>query len=293
MGLGPRITKLPCGQCIGCRLERSRQWAVRCMHEAQMHKHNAFITLTYHPDHLPPGGTLEHRDFQLFLKRLRKAITANLRQRPGRPAAAALAALQEKIGYYMCGEYGDEGRAHYHACLFGVDFLDKRPISKNAAGQQLYESPTLEALWGKGLTTTGAVTFQSAAYIARYVMKKITGDAAQKHYERLNIETGEIYQLKPEYNEMSRRPGIGSSWIKKYTADAYPHGKVVVNAVQTQAPRYYDKQFEKIDEQKYQQMKLTRQKEANTRAKDNTPKRLAAKEAVKQAAISKLKRNIK
>lgn len=263
------------------------------MHEAQMHEHNAFITLTYDDAHLPPNNSLEHRDFQLFLKRLRKAITANLRKGPGRPAPAALAALQEKISFYMCGEYGDDTRRpHYHACIFGVDFTDKIPISKNAAGQQLYQSDTLEKLWGKGLTTTGAVTFQSAAYIARYVMKKITGDAAQNHYERINLDTGEIIRLKPEYNHMSRRPGIGQNWLNKYTADVYPHGKVVVNSVQTQAPRYYDNRFKKENEQQYESMKLNRVKEARTRAKDNTPRRLAAKEQVKLAAIKHLKRNI-
>lgn len=289
-----RTLTLACGQCIGCRLERSRQWAVRCMHEAQLHEHNAFVTLTYDDAHLPGNGSLKHRDFQLFLKRLRKAIAAKVDGAPGRPAPAALAALQKRIAYYMCGEYGDEtNRPHYHACLFGVDFTDKKPISKNAAGQQLYESKTLEKLWEKGLTTTGAVTFQSAAYIARYVMKKITGQQAKKHYERINLNTGEIYEIEPEYNQMSRRPGIAANWLKKYTADVYPHGKVVVNAIQTQPPRYYDKLYEKMNPEEHDWMKYQRGTEQQTRAEDNTDERLKVKEKVKLAAISKLKRSIK
>jgi len=66
--------ELPCGQCIGCRLERSRQWAIRCVHEASMHENNCFITLTYAPEYLPPDGGLIKSDFQKFIKRLRKSI---------------------------------------------------------------------------------------------------------------------------------------------------------------------------------------------------------------------------
>src|SRR4051794_29862641 len=69
---------LPCGQCIGCRLERSRQWAIRCSHEAKLHEENCFITLTYAPEHLPPGGTLVVKDFQDFMKRLRFEFGAGI-----------------------------------------------------------------------------------------------------------------------------------------------------------------------------------------------------------------------
>jgi len=127
-------------------------------------------------------------------------------------------------------------------------------------------------------------------------MKKITGQAAKAHYERMNIETGEIYELKPEYNAMSRGGttgrGIAHAWINKYTPDVYPKGEVIVNAKKTQAPRYYDQIYKKMDEKKYEQMKLTRVKEARTRAKDNTPARLKTKEIVKTAAIKQLKRKI-
>lgn len=65
--------KLPCGRCIGCRLEYSRQWAVRLMHEAQLHTQNCFLTLTYRDADLPARGVLTKRHWQLFAKRLRKA----------------------------------------------------------------------------------------------------------------------------------------------------------------------------------------------------------------------------
>ena len=107
--------QLPCGQCIGCRLERSRQWAIRCMHEKSLYSLSSFLTLTYDDDHLPPNGTLVKRDFQLFMKRLRWEMGDGIR-------------------FFACGEYGDGNlRPHYHALLFNVDFPDKRKcgVGKN------------------------------------------------------------------------------------------------------------------------------------------------------------------
>ena len=107
-----RQLDLPCGQCVGCRLERSRQWAMRCLHEAKMHDRNCFVTLTYNNDNVPADRSLNYRDFQLFMKRLRFHFR-------GVP-----------IRFYMCGEYGEDfGRPHFHACLFGLDFPDKTRIS--------------------------------------------------------------------------------------------------------------------------------------------------------------------
>lgn len=157
--------KLPCGQCVGCRLERSRQWALRCMHESKLHDRNCFITLTYDEAHLPPDRGLHYRDFQLFMKRLRKRFGDNIR-------------------FYMCGEYGEKvGRPHFHACLFGHDFDDKKLWSTTPAKSKLYRSESLEELWPNGFSSVGDVTFESAAYVARYITKKITGEAAESHYK--------------------------------------------------------------------------------------------------------------
>lgn len=156
--------QVPCGQCVGCRLERSRQWAVRCVHESQLHKENCFITLTYASEHLPPDSSLHYRDFQLFMKRLRKKFTG------------------KKIRFYMCGEYGENfGRPHFHACLFGHNFDDLK-LWKTQNNIPLYRSKILEELWPFGHSSVGSVTFESAAYVARYIMKKVTGEAAELHY---------------------------------------------------------------------------------------------------------------
>lgn len=264
---------LPCGRCVGCRLERSRQWATRIIHEAKSHDHNSFVTLTYSPEHLPPGGSLNYSDFQRFIKRLRKHYGG------------------KKIRYYVAGEYGEElQRPHYHACLFGIDFSDDRVLWSRREFN-LYRSPTLEKLWPFGHSTIGQLNFETAAYTARYVMKKITGQKAEEHYRRADPETGEVYYLEPEFNKMSLKPGIGSSFIEKYMSDVYPHDYLVVNGVKVKPPRFYDKRFERVDPDAFDQIKADREYNASKNASDNTYARLSVKEAVVTAKLNQLKRN--
>lgn len=287
-----RQVELPCGQCIGCRLERSRQWAIRCMHEQQLHEHNAYVTLTYDDEHLPENGYLQHDDFIAFIKRLTRR--SRRQSRLHRPTADKTLLGKGTIRYYMCGEYGsaeNSRRPHFHACLFGIDFNDKREF-KQERGKTLYTSQVLTDTWGKGHATTGDVTFQSAAYIARYVMKKITGKQAKTHYEEIDLTTGELTYRTPEYNQMSRRPGIGKKWFEKYTSDVYPQGKTVVNGHLVNAPRYYDKLYEQLAPELFEETQWTRQKEGIAQAHDNTPERRKDKEVVKQAQIAFLKRTL-
>jgi hypothetical protein len=165
-----RAIEISCGQCIGCRLTRSRHWATRIVHEAQCHDENVFITLTYNPENLPPDCGLRKKDFQDFMKRLRKAFPNN------------------KIRYYHCGEYGDNtNRPHYHAILHGINFSDWCYLFDSPSGQPIYTSTTLEKIWSKGFVTIGEVTFESAAYVARYVVKKITGKGQDKIDERSGL----------------------------------------------------------------------------------------------------------
>lgn len=263
---------LPCGRCIGCRLERSRQWATRIIHEAKSNDFNSFVTLTYSAEHLPRRGSLDYSDFQRFMKRTRKHYG-------------------QKIRYYVCGEYGEQlERPHFHACLFGIDFSHDRVLWSNR-GFRLYRSPTLEKLWPFGYSTIGELNFETAAYTARYVMKKVTGDMAKSHYERIDPDTGEIYQLTPEFNKMSLKPGIGSKFIESYMGDVYPHDYLIVNGVKTKPPRYYDKKFEAHDPDAFDNLKADRQFNASIHAADNTYERLAVKEAVTTAKITQLKRN--
>lgn len=269
---------VPCGGCIGCRIDRSQMWATRVSHEAQLHEENCFITLTYRDRDLPRGGTLVKRHFQDFMRRLRRHFRGR------------------KIGFFHCGEYGEQlGRPHYHAILFNVDFPDKTPWKTSPDGSQLWTSPTLERLWGFGFTSLGACTFQSAAYCARYVLKKITGDAARRHYERVDPHTGEVHSLQPEYMTCSLKPAIGKGWIEAYKPDVYPDDFVVVDGVRRRVPRYYDKQLEVSAPGQLQDIKTKRIARASKRVvrENSTPDRLRVREEVTTARTQLLKRDIR
>jgi len=266
---------LPCGQCIGCRLERSRQWAMRCMHEAQLHEKNCFITLTYNDDHIPPDYSLNYRDFQLFMKRLRFRFP------------------RKKIRFYMAGEYGEKfDRPHFHACIFGLDFDDKTVFRKSPSGAILYRSETLEELWTFGYSSIGDVTFESAAYVARYIMKKINGNHAAEHYEHIDTSTGEVIHRKPEFNKMSLKPGVGAEWYKKYKSDVYPHDYVVVKGKQLRPPKYYDRLYKIDNPYEFDEVLYKRELNAKLHLVDQTPDRLAVQELVQTAALTTLKRKL-
>lgn len=266
--------QLPCGQCIGCRLEYSRQWAMRCVHEASLYEDNCFITLTYDNEHLPETGSLVKADFQKFMKRLRKMFPS------------------QTIRYYQCGEYGEQfGRPHYHACLFNFDFPDK-VFFKDAGGYPLFISSILEKLWPFGFSTIGAVTFETAAYTARYIMKKITGDEAKDHYERIDLTTGEVIDLQPEYTTMSRRPGIAHDWYDQFKDDVFPDDTVIMRGREMSPPRYYEKILEIEDPEEYKRIKEKRMLEISRHAENCTPERLAVREKVQKAKLGFLPRPV-
>ncbi|WNK13025.1 MAG: replication initiator protein [Microvirus sp.] len=228
---------LPCGQCAGCRLHKSQQWAMRCVHEAQTHRENCFITLTYSDEHLPLFGSLQKSDLTKFLKRLRHH--------------------RGPFRFYACGEYGDRTqRAHYHACIFGLDFPDKLQFRK-IGEHVLYVSEELNQIWGHGNTSIGSLTFETAAYTARYVMKKQTGKTA-KPYTHLDPETGELTTLTQPYAVMSLRKAIAKEWLEKYYADIYNKDYVVLRGKKMPAARYYDKLYDKINPEKLKQLKALR-----------------------------------
>jgi len=267
--------KLPCGQCVGCRLQRSREWAMRCMHESQLHAENCFITLTYNDENLPSDSSLHYSHFQKFMKRLRTHFSGR------------------KIRFYMAGEYGENfGRPHFHACIFGLDFLDKVPLRKSPSGSMLFRSATLESLWSFGYSSIGTVTFETAAYVARYIMKKVNGINQAEHYEHIDTATGEITYRTPEFNRMSLKPGVGADWYKQFKSDVYPHDYVVVKGQKLKPPRYYDKLFEKDNPFEFDEVLFNRQVSASVFSDDQTPERLAVREIVQKARLSRLKRSL-
>lgn len=275
-----RALKLPCGQCVGCRLERSRQWAMRCLHEASLYDRNVFITLTYSDEHVPEDWSLRYSDYQKFFKRLRKQY-----------AYFDVRTWSYAPRYYMCGEYGEQfSRPHFHACVFGCDFPDREYFRTNQSGSRLYTSKTLEKLWPYGYSSVGDVTFESAAYVARYVMKKVTGRNADRHYEAVDSDTGEIFYRVPEFNHMSLKPGIGARWFDLYKSDVYPHDSIRVNGMKVRPPKYYDKLLEASDYGMHEGVTLLRARKDF--GLEGTPERLRAREAVCKARVNLKKRSI-
>lgn len=238
------------------------------MHESKLYQDNCFITLTYSDQAVPTDFSVNLRHWQLFMKRLRKSLPQRLR-------------------FFACGEYGDENlRPHYHAIIFNHDFHDKKLHSYNHSKDPIYTSEQLLNLWQLGHVTTQDVTFKSAAYVARYVTKKINGAAAPDHYRRFSPVDGNVYNVKPEFAVMSRRPGIGTGYYEQFKSDFYPSGYIVVNGVKQSPPRFY-----KLKLTEEEQKKLSRQYKRKPKS-ERTMERKMARSAVLHARISNLKRKL-
>jgi len=220
-----------------------------------MYEKNCFITLTYDNENLPQGETLVKRHWQLFMKSLRKEFG-------------------EGIRFFHCGEYGDEKeRPHYHACLFNHDFPDKE-LWQVKNGNNLYTSEKLNKIWGKGYCIIGEVTFESAAYCARYIMKKITGEPAKEHYKGRLPE----YILMSRGSQKLKTGGIGKKWFDKYKNDIYNYDMLVIrDGIKCRPNKYYDALFNKINPTKMKSITLKRKekiKKTKTKKLDYILKRV-------------------
>ena len=240
--------QLPCGKCISCRLEYARQTAVRCIHEAQMHEYNCFVTLTFNNENIG-SNRLDYAHFQKFVKDLRNNIFQRLLDEmfPGLSQVSQRNLWRGlpkerrdglygkvKIGVFGVGEYGTEnGRAHWHALIFNWRPKDATLKYISERGDRVYYSKSLEELWGRGIAEFGQVTFESAGYCARYSAKKLTFGHDGEHD-------------KEPISRRSCRQAIGKSWIEKYWKDVFNHGYIVLpNGKKCGIPRYYEKWLKK------------------------------------------------
>lgn len=265
-----------------------------------MHEQNAFITLTYAEE--PEHRGLDKEHFKKFMKRLRKALAP------------------KKIRFFMCGEYGKVyqdndygspplphplqdgrealGRPHYHAIIFGHDFGLSHPekegleIHSVSKAIYLYKCPSLERIWGHGFVTVGEVTRESAAYTARYVVKKINGGDAEDYYKRVG-RSGELIKVEPEYITMSLKPGIGATWFDKYTGDVFPRDELIVSGGRRVAvPKYYSNLYKAKEPEEFELVQARRKAAARKKQSESLPERLKAKRVVLEAKVSRLKRGL-
>lgn len=243
--------EIPCGKCIGCRLDHAKDWSNRCLMELQEHDSSYFITLTYNDINLPMTSyvkedtgeifevpTLKKTDFQDFIKALRQALP------------------EQKLRYYMAGEYGtgsDLPRPHYHVIIFGLKLDDLIFYKSNERGDKMYNSPLIDKIWKKGFCVVGNVTEESCNYTARYVMKKVN----------CNNEVYKIRNMQPEFTLMSTHPGIAKSYYEKHPGIMeYEHiflstengGKKIG------IPRYFKRLQEKVDPDRVESKKRVNRK---------------------------------
>lgn len=255
-GLADRPIEVPCGKCTGCRADQSLMWSIRAYHENTLHDKSCFVTLTYDDEHMPADRLINKKDLQDFFKRLRKQGPSKLVERNGKQVRVST------IRYIACGEYGDTTRRpHYHAILFGEDFLyDKIDIN-----DQLYSSNDLVSIWGKGHVSIAPVTMASICYVCGYVFKKISDS--------------ETFSLA------SRRPPIGHLWLSRFSDDLRRTGSVTIEGKEYPVPsRYLEWSPEQFESLKKERRKIARSgvaivkraalrnKEKNRKAKLNQKK---------------------
>ena len=289
-----KIIQIPCGKCIGCRLAYSREWANRCLLEAKQYQHNQFITLTYATENLSFSKekqldketgeifsmpTLVPEELTKFMKDLRRYYKYHYNH--------------EGIRFYACGEYGGlNHRPHFHLIVFNLPIEDKEYLFTTNAKNQVYTSETVSRIWGKGLCSIGDVTWDSAAYVARYVMKKLKGPAKEA-YKKLGIV--------PEFVRMSRREGIAKSYYEQNKEEIYKYDEIILrkkDKTETVKPcSYYDKMFDIENHELMEKIKARRAEIAKEAMKAqlektnlNKEEYLEVKERNKMAQIQTLRR---
>lgn len=275
--------QLPCGQCVGCRLDQSMKWAVRCYHESQMWNDNCYLTLTYDDDNMPAYGSLnrgQKSDFTRFMKRLRKVNRGTDPDEKG----------NYPIRYFQCGEYGDQlKRPHHHACMFNYEPKDREYYGLSKSGYMVYESKELDRIWSHGKVFVQDFTVETAAYVARYTMKKVTGKGATEHYWRFESDTNRLVELEQEYVTMSRRPGLGQNWHKKYGDTDVQKDFITIDGKKYKIPKYYD---ELRDQKELELLKYQRRVKALPHRENNTTERLRVRRKCHEKRAEKLVRGL-
>lgn len=257
----PKPVLIPCGKCIGCRLDYSREWAARCMLELKDHDSAYFVTLTYSDSEVPltvfpdpetgealSCQTLRKRDFQLWMKNLRKAFP------------------DDHIRFYACGEYGSKTlRPHYHSIVFGLHLDDLKFYKKTDEGT-LWISQRLSDTWfrfsdglhyPRGFVVVGDVNWDTCAYVARYTAKK---------YMTLGDEFFAKFNMEKPFVQMSRRPGIGRGYLER-NPDLFNEKSLFLpsgdNVKEVSIPRYFYKCLESSDPELCRSIKERNQRLGN------------------------------
>lgn len=226
-----------------------------------MHERSWFLTLTFDREHLPADWSLDVRTWQLFAKKLRKDVGP--------------------FRFFACGEYGPVGlRPHYHACVFGLPLEDVRQVVRD--GRVIGHSPALEAVWQKGDCDVQPFSAATAGYVTGYVTKK-RQDIPIHAYNRIESETGRVFQVRREFRVMSRRPGIGATWYARYKSDVFPSDVIVHEGSRFRPPRFYS---DKLSDAERADVRARRLKAVEKQAEHLTPERLRVRERCAEGRIA-------
>lgn len=219
--------ELPCGKCPECQKDYYTSWATRGSRELMKWDSSIFITLTYDEENLPHDNSLNKKEIQNFIKRVKKHFKSS---------------KQNPIRQTYCGEYGSRtNRPHYHAILYNCDFHDKTRLYISKSGHQVFKSEKLTELWGKGIAEFGYATPESIAYVYKYILKKKT---RKEKKQPLVIERdGITYEVAHEFIESSRNPGIGA--IAR-DSESIKKGYLSVNGHKKKIPKYYMEHLKKF-----------------------------------------------
>lgn len=276
--------QIACGQCLGCKLEYSRQWAIRCQHEMRFHYENSFITLTYDDEHLPKKG-VNKKDCQDFIKRLRYHVEndkdyqerlINYRARDSNPLVEA------GIRYFLSSEYGDKTlRPHYHAIIFGYTPNDLVLYNQGGSGCKVYLSQSLSEIWGKGNVLVGeSCNFETAAYIARYVVK---------NFEQKELMNGIFFKVfSKNFVLSSRRPALGYRYFEKNLEQLKRLDKVLIReGLRVNPARYYDRKMKELDSVAFDKIKDKRKSLIKEESESIFYHRMENKEQITEQKIFK------
>lgn len=273
--------EIPCGHCLGCRLDHANMWATRCEMERKNWQHNCFVTLTYNNDNLPVNknnlATLKKKDLQDFFKRLRYHESGK--------EEWTLTDEKNPIRYFACGEYGPKGgRPHYHAIIFNWVPDDLKFYKFNKYGDPIYTSKKLQGIWGKGFVTVEFACEHNIQYCCQYVNKK-AGIAPQsreytgeiKREWRIDERNGEPYEhfirvqkrpkelREPEFITMSRAVGIGKKYYEENKEKIIRNKGILIKSGDKvklrPIPKYFKKLWETEDWIEYYRFKYEKSKD--------------------------------
>lgn len=237
---------IPCGRCRECRMAIARDWGIRAMHDVKAHTRtgsgSAFVTLTLDDTKVHDCVGLDPRMLKLFHMRANARLGGGLR-------------------YLSVGEYGDKNqRPHYHCIFTNKGFADRKWCANGSTGEKLYESKILNELWPHGYAHIGDVSYKSAMYVARYVLKKVSPELYGERYER--IVAGKQIFVPPEFAVMSRRPGLGRPFYDLYKEELLANDSCIVDGHKSPLPRYYSNVFKAEDPDAYERLRKQRKRES-------------------------------